>query len=165
MKQLMMAVMLLISMGVGAQTTVVGDKVVARKGIFLKDYWVNGIKRDTINFNDSDYVPTVRAVRDFVKGNGNNGSQNLQQVTNIGSTTTQDITANNFKATGLPEYENNAAALAAGLEINKFYRVPYNDGKYLLAVVGAAPTPTASSILTESGQPIQTESGQTIIIE
>ena len=86
-------------------------------------------------------------------------NQNLQEVTDRGSVTTNQITAKNYNASGLPEYETNAQAVAANLKNGDFYYVPYNNGNYLLAVVVIM----ANRLLTESGIPILTNNGTPIL--
>jgi len=75
------------------------------------------------------------------KVTGGSGSQNLQQVTNIDSSTTHKITAATYKATAPPIFANNTAAIAGGLLIGDMYRLPYNNGNYLIAIVVSITNP------------------------
>ena len=89
------------------------------------------------------------------------GSQNLQQVTNIDSSTTHKITASTYRATSITTFANNAAAVTAGLQNGDFYYLPYNNGSYLLAIVVGAIL--SNALLASNGTPILTENNSPIL--
>lgn len=64
-----------------------------------------------------------------------NGNLNLQQVTETGNETTTKITAANLNLSSIVEYQDNAAAIAGGLEHGDVYKIPYNNGNFDLAIV------------------------------
>ena len=47
-----------------------GGRIVARNGLFVKDYWITAFQRDTTfaTFGDQTKVPTAKAVADYVAG-------------------------------------------------------------------------------------------------
>ena len=61
-----------------------------------------------------------------------------------------------------PQYADMNSAIAAGLTNGKKYRLPYNNGSYLLAVVVTAPLIPPYTILSETGAPILNENGSII---
>ncbi len=64
----------------------------------------------------------------------------------------------------LPVYENMAAAIAGGLADGKKYRVPYNNGNYLVAIVVLGSIP-ANALLNEDGTPLLNEDGTILLAE
>src|SRR4051794_39330729 len=50
--------------------TYTGDRIVARGSLYLKDYWISKIQRDTgyLVFGDASSVPTSKAVQDYIDG-------------------------------------------------------------------------------------------------
>lgn len=83
----------------------------------------------------------IQGIQGIQGATGSAASQNLQQVTNIDSTTTTKIIARTYKATGIPIFENNTAAIAGGLLVGDMYRLPYNNGNYLVAIVSSINNP------------------------
>lgn len=100
-----------------------------------------------------------------------NASQGLQSVTNIDSTTSHQIIAKTYNATSPPIFSNNTDAIAGGLRNGDFYKLPYNNGNYLLGIVVSStnpvtpPAPSNSYALTENGTILLNENGTPIIIE
>lgn len=66
-------------------------------------------------------------------------SQNLQDTSEFGNVTTLPILSSNLNLGNVPEYENNAAAIAGGLVNGEFYKLPYNNGVHKLAIVQLLP--------------------------
>lgn len=85
------------------------------------------------------------------------GTPNLQEVTDVGNVTTNHIVACNYKATCIPEYANNTAAIAGGLTDGEFYYLPYDpvEDTYHLCIVKEPITPptdeTIWGILVDDG--------------
>jgi len=98
-----------------------------------------------------------------LQGGITNGTigQNLQAVTDIGSITTNKITASTYKATSITTFANNAAAVTAGLQNGDFYYLPYNNGSYSLAIVVGAIL--SNALLTSNGTPLLTENNSPIL--
>lgn len=93
-------------------------------------------------------------------GSGGSGvNQNLQQVTNIDSTTTKKITARTFAGTNVPTYSSNADAIAASLQDGDIYKLPISGGNYLLAIVSII----SNALLSQSGLPILTSNNTPIL--
>lgn len=51
-----------------AQTTVTGDRVVAKNGLYVKNAWIDSLSNDTTAMNNHRSVMTNDAVRKFVEG-------------------------------------------------------------------------------------------------
>ena len=65
---------------------VVGSRVIAKQSFFLRNTWVDSLRRDTLNWiNDYGSVPTSAAVYKFVLGHGGGGFFNPDQ-TSTGNT-------------------------------------------------------------------------------
>lgn len=90
----LLTLLLIITLGNAyAQPSYIADRIVARKTLQVKDYWISGIQRDTALI-DSSKLPTSLAVRKFVEGRlagigGGGGVGNLQSVTDNGRITTR----------------------------------------------------------------------------
>lgn len=78
-------------------------------------------------------------------------NQNLQQVTDKGDTTTNKLTASNFRAASIPEYANNTAAIAGGLVDGELYRIKLADDLYITGVVHVAQPSLKFTINNTSG--------------
>jgi len=79
MKKLFTILILLISINSFAQD-VVGSRVIARQSFFLRNTWIDSLRRDTLNWaNDLTSAPTTGAVYKFVLGRIGGG------VTSVGS--------------------------------------------------------------------------------
>jgi hypothetical protein len=68
MKKLFSLLLLLCSLQGLAQTTLTGDRVVARQSLYLRDWWVDSIGRDTAFSGKTRVVPSADAVHRFVEG-------------------------------------------------------------------------------------------------
>lgn len=95
MKKILVVALMAISSFAGAQT-VKGDRVIATKSFYLKDWWVKEIQRD-IDFTDSTKIPTSLAVKKFVDGKllsswslTGNGSTN-PAINFLGTTDNQNL--------------------------------------------------------------------------
>lgn len=64
----------------------------------------------------------------------------------------------------LPEYVDMAAAIAGGLTNGQKYRLPFNNGNYLVAVVVQS-TISANALLNEDGTPLLNEDGTILTTE
>jgi hypothetical protein len=70
MKRLLIFFLLLFSLARGeAQTTTTSDRVVT-KSLYLRDWWVDSVKRDTNFLGGNRSIPTAAAVYNFVAGRG-----------------------------------------------------------------------------------------------
>jgi hypothetical protein len=70
MKRLLIFFLLLFSLARGeAQTTTTSDRVVT-KSLYLRDWWVDSVKRDTNFLGAVRSIPTAAAVYNFVAGRG-----------------------------------------------------------------------------------------------
>jgi hypothetical protein len=70
MKRLLIFFLLLFSLARGeAQTTTTSDRVVT-KSLYLRDWWVDSVKRDTNFLGAARSIPTAAAVYNFVAGRG-----------------------------------------------------------------------------------------------
>ena len=67
MKKLFLFFLLLISFTSFSQT-LTGDRIIGKSGIYLRDWWIDSIQRDTAFMNRLRSVPTSEAVRQFVEG-------------------------------------------------------------------------------------------------
>ena len=92
----------------------------------------------------------------------------LQAVTDIDSTSSHQIIAKTFNATSPPTFATNADAIAGNLRNGDFYKIPYNNGNYLLGIVVSGTNPITpppvpnNSMLTENGTPLLNENGTVI---
>jgi hypothetical protein len=67
MKRLLILLFVLVNLSALGQT-LTGERVVARQGLYLKDWWVDSIGRDTNFLNKTRVLPSAETVRRFVEG-------------------------------------------------------------------------------------------------
>lgn len=88
MKRLLILLLVLVNLSAAGQT-LTGDRVVARQGLYLRDWWVDSVKRDTANWRFSPRtVPTSKAIYDFVQGRGVGGGNYAPTLTTQATSTT-----------------------------------------------------------------------------
>jgi hypothetical protein len=107
------------------------------------------MKRDSGVTHVTPYVfkDSVRILRAKIKADsialraamGGGGSQNLQQVTDLDSVTTNKVTVANLNISGSPFYVSQDSAVAHGLVNGDVYRNAYVNGAWQTAVVAPFP--------------------------
>jgi hypothetical protein len=68
MKRLLITLLVLLNLSALGQTTTTADRVVARQSLYVKDWWVDSVARDTSFSGKTRAVPTADAVYRMVQG-------------------------------------------------------------------------------------------------
>jgi hypothetical protein len=85
MRKLLIILIIIIANINSFSQDVIGSRIIAKQAFFLKDNWVDSLRRDTANWaNDFRTLPTTGAVYNFVVGRIGGGTPGLGTVTSVG---------------------------------------------------------------------------------
>jgi hypothetical protein len=140
MKRLLIALLVLVNLSAMGQT-LTGDRVVVRQSLYLKDWWVDSVGRDTSFAGKTRVVPTADAVYRMVSGRMGGGSTYTPTITTAAASTTLTAAYETWVFTG-------AAAATFTLPASGTRYVIKSRGTGTLTVSGTIYTTSATTSLT-----------------